>query len=58
VTNWDNQAGTTVTKLQPTAAGATVLGPYLTGGLGPFGIAFDGANMWIANQQSASVSKM
>jgi YVTN family beta-propeller protein len=50
-----NSLSNTVTKLQ--AGTGAVLGIYSVGS-GPWAVAFDGANIWVANLCSASVSKL
>ena len=44
-----------VTKLN--AATGAVVGTYAVGD-GPYGIAFDGANIWVANYDSDNVTKL
>jgi DNA-binding beta-propeller fold protein YncE len=52
-----NSAGTAVTKLRA-SDGAVQPGSPFTAGTNPFGIAFDGANVWVANYGSNTVQKM
>jgi len=44
-----------VTKLR--ASDGTVLGTFSVGSQ-PIGVAFDGANIWVANQLSNNVTKL
>jgi DNA-binding beta-propeller fold protein YncE len=50
-----NAASNTVTKLA--ASNGAVLGTFGAGS-GPFGLAFDGANIWVTNTDGNSVSKL
>ena len=50
-----NGGSNTVTKLR--ASSVTILGTFTVGNL-PAGVAFDGANIWVANQFSNTVSKL
>ncbi|HEY6370929.1 MAG TPA: hypothetical protein VIX37_10140, partial [Candidatus Sulfotelmatobacter sp.] len=52
VTNYT--AGGTVTKLR--ASDGTLLGTFDVG-TSPLNVAFDGANIWVANEGSNTVSK-
>jgi hypothetical protein len=46
-----------VTKMRPTIRGAITWTTFPTQSY-PVGVAFDGVNMWIANYNSGTVSKM
>jgi len=50
-----NLGSNNVSKLR--ASDGTVLGTFAVGGQ-PFGIAFDGADMWVVNQGDGTVSKL
>jgi DNA-binding beta-propeller fold protein YncE len=50
-----DDSGSTVTKLR--AADGLNLGKFSTGSA-PEGLAFDGANIWVANAGSGTVSKL
>jgi DNA-binding beta-propeller fold protein YncE len=50
-----NETNNTVTKLR--AADGANLGTFAAG-TSPFGVAFDGANIWVANAGSNTVSKL
>src|ERR1700682_5072196 len=52
---WQIRAVNNVTKLR--ASDGTLLGTF-TVGAKPLGVAFDGANIWVANHGSANVTKL
>ena len=55
ISGWPIVTSNTVSKLR--ASDGQVLGTYPVG-IGPIGIAFDGANIWVANYSSNNVTKL
>ncbi len=50
-----NNVSSSVMKLRP--SDGTLLGTF-TAGTNPWGVAFDGANIWVTNNTSNNVNKM